>query len=404
LQSAQDPSQLTPDDEKFEFGVVASMLSEQNIHRERLDNKIAALIAASAGALYFFTDKASSIPDTVIGALFVVPLLLSLWAFSIREWKIVGPEGFVKTFAYYPSETRRVAIVDSVTAYSKNENQTLWKAYRAGFALLSAAALSVVAVGLKVVESIQSSAGGIASNSSDLLEPTQGATQVEPLIAIFLQVVLAGSAIWLAWETRRLRVQDKEQMRLAVKHFDAQIERSDKQLSLLRKQVRLGLLPPIILGPASLAQYKDYVNENVSDETERKAYVDSSVLKGQEPSFVCIVRNRTKRVALNLSGLLYEAETQKYFVAPRNLEQLGKGWDAFLFYEESSDMETVKANLEDQYGTSRVEFAVSHLIPKDKASFVIVLFTDLDGRVYLARRRFSLPVGGKAAGELFYQE
>jgi hypothetical protein len=96
------------------------MLSEQNSHRERLDNKVAALIAASAGALYFFTDKSSSIPDTIIGSLFAIPLLLSLWAFALRDTRQASgpslinflPRKYVRMHSSEPVAFAKIANAD----------------------------------------------------------------------------------------------------------------------------------------------------------------------------------------------------------------------------------------------------------------------------------------------------
>ena len=397
-------NQLTPDDEKFEFGVVTSMLSDQTAHRERLDNKIGALIAATGAALYFFIDKAASPVDTILGALFLIPFCLSLWAFSARTWQAPGPEVFAQNYPYYPTDTLRVAVDDTVSAFEANATQSAWKAWRAKLALQSAFALSVIAVAVKIFESFQSPKAGTDSPVGQVSMAWLSGLPWSLVLNEGIQVILAAAAIWLAVETWRLRIQDKERTTKTDAQFAEQVKQNTTQLELLRKQVRLSILPPIVLGPITFAQYVNYLNETVADKKDRKRFIDSSSLKGEEPSFVCLVKNQTKRMALNLSGLLWDVDSKKFFLAPRNLEQLYNGWDAFLFYKDSVDMEEIKKTLEAQYKKSGVEFSYPHIAPSEKDSFVAVFFLDIDGRLYLMRRRFSTALGGKAASELFFRD
>ncbi len=369
-----------------------SMLNAQTSHRERLDNKIAALIGAIAAALYFFTTGAASVSDKLTAALFVLPLVLSLAAFSLRGWKSVGPAGFVKTYRFYPQKTLRVAITDAVTAYQKNEHQLQWKAWRAKWALIIGAILFVVAVLLKIVEGLWGKFDGMEVSNFSL----------EQGVSTLIQVVLAVGAIWLAVETRRLRIQDKARTTQAEQQFLEQARRSDEQLSLLQNQVRLSILPPLILGPMPYKEFMDTVARTIKDEGVRQALIETALRLGKEPRFVCLIQNQTDRVAQNVSGVFFDARKQRHYLSPHNIEQLGRGWDALYFIEEPISEPEVIQTLQTQYPRNRLDFA-REPISQNQRSYIAILFLDLDGRLYVSRRRFSDAGGKKVAGEVYFE-
>lgn len=231
---------------------------------------------------------------------------------------------------------------------------------------------------------------------------------MEPLLNIRLQAVLAASAIWLAWETWRLRVQDKERTRQADKQFSDQAGRGDKQLSLLRKQVRLSLMPPLELGPCTYEMYRKFLQEKypeASQGNERSNWATRAVRGNDNARFILLVSNSSDRFAQNLVAMFYDADSKEFYWSDDGAEQLGKETRPFMFFGPPVTAEQIKTGLTFQYG-DRSSYFHMFVESKDEASFVGLFFLDLDGRMYMKRRRFFVRRAdvNKVAGELFYQE
>lgn len=79
---------------------------------ERIESKIAPIIAGSIAALGLFIDKASSWPDFLVGALLLVPIALLLRAFRTTDYlDFPNLDNLVETYQWYPKTYIRSTVL-----------------------------------------------------------------------------------------------------------------------------------------------------------------------------------------------------------------------------------------------------------------------------------------------------
>jgi|GEM_PF-4529746 len=83
---------LNLEEERWEDDLVLGMLQRQHDQIEKIDTKLASLLAATAAAMYFFLEKATMIGDIFAAAIFIIPLVMALAAYQSYSWKDSGPK------------------------------------------------------------------------------------------------------------------------------------------------------------------------------------------------------------------------------------------------------------------------------------------------------------------------
>lgn len=145
---------LNLDEERWEFDLVSGLLQRQYDNIEKIDTKLASLLAAAGAAMYFFLDKATTIGDMVVAGLFIIPLVKAMMAFQALTFLGTGPRAIVDYFGSAPRETRLVAIGDMVTSFDKNASPLGYKANNFNRALWCAIGISILTVVLRVLEAM----------------------------------------------------------------------------------------------------------------------------------------------------------------------------------------------------------------------------------------------------------
>lgn len=88
---------------------------------ERIESKIAPIIAGTLAALGLFVDKAGGPLDLGVAAFLLVPLAMLLLAFRTTDYKdIPNLDVLVETYAWYPKTYIRSAVLGAADAIAKN--------------------------------------------------------------------------------------------------------------------------------------------------------------------------------------------------------------------------------------------------------------------------------------------
>ncbi len=106
-------------DRAFEFACDRRETERNRL--ERIESKIAPIIAATLAALGLFVDKAASPLDLAIAAFLLVPLAMLLLAFRTTDYQDVpNLDVLVQTYAWYPKTYIRSLVLGAAEAISKN--------------------------------------------------------------------------------------------------------------------------------------------------------------------------------------------------------------------------------------------------------------------------------------------
>jgi hypothetical protein len=199
---------------------------------------------------------------------------------------------------------------------------------------------------------------------------------------LFLQIVLAAAAIWLAVETRLLRKRDEVRARQA-----------DEQLTLLRKQMRLSVMPPVVVTPHNRESYTRWVEHEYPnpDSADRRSELLDIAHRGDRwASLVVVVSNASEKNAHNILCYWYHAETDKYSRGDLGIEQLRGDWKVVPFFRSPEEFEAIKERLQFSYPDKSTDHFLQYLQPlPNDWPFVAAFFTDVDGELHMARRAFT---------------
>lgn len=204
------------------------------------------------------------------------------------------------------------------------------------------------------------------------------------LFAIVVQIVLAVAAFWYAWETRRMRLQNAEQM------------------DLLRRQARLTVAPFLLVGmlPTDPRMLREHVEQEGSmDEEKRGAALKLIEALGEgiakeKLRFIAAVHNPTQKVALQANAYVYDHQHKSYlegYVGKEVLAAASK--ETIPIGEPYYDRKGIIQAIQRDYGPDS-SFALRWLEPGD-TSFLAFFFRDLEGRLYLIRREFGIDSAGQ---------
>lgn len=194
-------------------------------------------------------------------------------------------------------------------------------------------------------------------------------------IAIIVQLALASVAIWYTIETRKLRIQNEAQMKL------------------LREQTRLSLTPYLVPGIADvdLALLRKNIAEDKSlTEDQRKEKL--SKLDEAKIKFVCNVHNPTSKTPHHVNVYIYDSRTRSFLEGDYGKEWIAeKGSELFQVSEPYLGRDEVVESIRKQYGDG-TDFIFRQLSAGDQ-SYIAIIFRDLEGRLYMAKREFMISDG-----------
>lgn len=124
---------------------------------DRIDSKIAPIIAGTIAALALFVDKASSLLDIAAAALYLIPLALLFFAFKTDTFIDVPDLGVLKeSWQPFPKTFIRVAFEGTVEAVAKNAPKLDAKANRLNAAMACVMVVTIIILTLRFAESFSS--------------------------------------------------------------------------------------------------------------------------------------------------------------------------------------------------------------------------------------------------------
>src|SRR5205085_5512976 len=135
-------------------------------------------------------------------------------------------------------------------------------------------------------------------------------------IAFFIQLLLAIAAIWYTVETRRLRLQSKDQMNLMEnqsKLLKDQLHLYEDQTHLLRDQSRLSIAPYLSPGLVDIdlqeLKKKTLEDKDLSTEERRERL---NTIENSDVKFMCSVQNTSSKIPYNLNVYIYDVRTRSF--------------------------------------------------------------------------------------------
>lgn len=196
-------------------------------------------------------------------------------------------------------------------------------------------------------------------------------------LLIVVQLLLAGAAVWYAIETRRLRIQNSAQM------------------DLLKNQTRLSVAPYLIPGlvDIDLAVWKQQIvdNDELSEEKKQEALTK---IADADIKFVCAVNNPTSKTPHHINIWIYDERTRSFLESDFGKEWIAeKDSELFQVSEPRFAKDEVEQRIQEQYGEASA-FMFRHLEVGDN-SYVALVFRDMEGRIYLAKRYFVISKNNK---------
>ncbi len=203
----------------------------------------------------------------------------------------------------------------------------------------------------------------------------QPGSQTIALFGIIVQFILAVVGVWYAWETRRLR------------------QSGETQIALLREQGQSSLKPYIFPTIRLFDKEKRKIaiqeDKTISDIQKQDRISD---LEEDDTQFLCLLENASNKISIDISVLIYDARTRSFLnargtiaILPEKAEQSLK---ITLPYKSA---EEAWVRIIERYGI--VAQSVADALEIETRSYALVIFRDIEGRVYSMRRKFSIRDG-----------
>ena len=195
-------------------------------------------------------------------------------------------------------------------------------------------------------------------------------------ISVLVNAALAVIALWYTVETRRLRLQNQN------------------QLKLLTKQGMLSLVPYLHVTLCNLATALALYEEEgklPTDANKRAQFVGEIKRRFSEPGvkFICRINNETTKLATAIRVCVFESQSKTF---------LRSEWGRTVLPEKDSieleispdavSREVMTGELRNRYGPTTTEFFEKQLSTDHTLSYVIVFFRDIGGNPYAVRREF----------------
>lgn len=195
-------------------------------------------------------------------------------------------------------------------------------------------------------------------------------------IMIIVQLILAFTAIWYAFETRQLRLQNQG------------------QLKLLKEQTRLSLVPYLVPGlmDVELNALKRMIKEDIELTEERKKEQLEKAEKA-DVIFMCKVENPTSKTAHHIGLWVYDSRTRSFLECDFGKEWIAeKSNELFQISKPYLTPNEVRKSICKQYG-SDIDFILP-LIKFEDESYIITIFRDIERRLYAVKRPFNISNDG----------
>jgi len=185
-------------------------------------------------------------------------------------------------------------------------------------------------------------------------------------VSLGIQFFLAIAAILYTIETRRMRLQNEEQMRM------------------LRAQTRRSIAPYLVPSITDVTAERNQVEVN-------KDFLRKVGLK-----FICEVKNLSYRIAINCSVWVYDKRERKFLGSCHGRHYIDKkGTEYFLIAEPYLSRDKVLALVKEYYGEEAVS-KIAKYIKDEDSSYILLLFQDLEDCVYCFQRQFEIDDNGES--------
>jgi hypothetical protein len=200
-------------------------------------------------------------------------------------------------------------------------------------------------------------------------------------IAIFVNGALAVIALWYTIETRRLRLQNQD------------------QLKLLSKQAMLSLVPYVHVSLYNLDTALELYEEEgklPGSQTEKARFVDKIRRRFSQPGvrFICKISNETTKLATGVRVYVFDCQSKTFFRSEWGRTVLAEKESIELeISQDAVSLEVVTEELRSKYGSAIDPFE-QHLITDHTSSYTIVFFRDVGGNAYVVRREFEINIKG----------
>ncbi len=179
-------------------------------------------------------------------------------------------------------------------------------------------------------------------------------------------------ALWLAWETRRLRLS------------------SESQINLLREQSRSSSQPYIFLTIKIFDKdgFKKFITDDETKSAEEQA--EALVRLNQTDTlFLCILRNASNHIARDVEVWIYDSRTRNFLESHEGAAILiGEELTTFSISPPFLSVEEVRSGIYRRYGKSAA--GIADAIALGRVSYSLVIYRDIEKRVYSTIRSFSI--------------
>ncbi|MEA3642606.1 MAG: hypothetical protein VBE63_22075 [Lamprobacter sp.] len=192
------------------------------------------------------------------------------------------------------------------------------------------------------------------------------------IAAVLVQFALVATAAWYSYETRQLRLQNLEEIRL------------------LKKQGLNALAPYLLPGAQrvsveSLVEYIQADNDLNDDEKLKKI----QAVKKEDVFIVVVVKNSTSdKIGCHLEPYIYDLRTKSFLTPDHGKETISpKSEEHFQVTGPYANRQQVEKKLVDAYG-DRITSLFGELHTPDDEGYIALFFQDTEGNLYLSKRPF----------------
>jgi hypothetical protein len=147
-------------DYRFLLEVLMKTREDERDSLERLESKVAVVLAGTVAVLGFSFEKSATQMETFTSALFLAPLVVLLWALlPLRYGQAPSAKEFCKTFPTYPSQALKTACEAIAKLQDTNAPNLRKKASRLRWGTLLLIAVAIIVVGVRCADTFQMSKG-----------------------------------------------------------------------------------------------------------------------------------------------------------------------------------------------------------------------------------------------------
>jgi len=193
-------------------------------------------------------------------------------------------------------------------------------------------------------------------------------------IILIVQVALLLAALWYSWETRKIRIQNLDEIRL------------------IANQGRLALAPFLVPG----ATPKSEIVNNIRKDTDKEEKARDEMIEGLESSdlrYFVKVDNPTDKTGCHLSPYVFDPDSKSFLIPDHAKEWISpKDAETFQVSGPSFTKKKIEEHLIEQYGNVASSL-FGHLETPEEEGYVVLFFRDIEGTLYVSKRSFTLKDG-----------